>query len=182
MMFKSSFLVSVILAAGVPACHHDHPPANPATAETTSTGGMTATAEPGNTTHPSNSDSIPNAGAAGTALPSTGPSTEDPNRTIPGGKEPLTNDPDRTGSPGTAGGSGAPTGSGTDTGSDANRNAPDTTVPTAAQDTGSGSNTGTGSGSNTTRRTRGATTGKSRSGSGNGSSDGSAGSGSDVPR
>lgn len=180
MMFKSSLLVSAILAAGAPACHHDHPTATPVAAEPTTTG-MTATTEPGNTTDQNNSyNHSDSPGGPGTMLPST----EDPNKAIPGGKEPLTNDPDRTGSPGTASGSGAPAGSGSDTGSDMD-NSPDTTTPTAAKDTGSGSNTGTGSGSNTTPRNRGTTSGsagRTRSGSnGSGSSDGSAGSGSDVP-
>lgn len=173
MMFKSSLLVSVLLAAGIAACHHDQRQTTPAEPTTT---GMTATAEPGNTTQNNsyNNDNSPGA---------MQPNTEDPNKAIPGGKEPLTNDPDKTGSPGTASGATAPNGNDTNTG--VTPSAPDTTVPTTAKDAGSGSNTGTGS--NATSRNRGKTSGsstKARSGSngsGSGSSDGSAGSGSDEP-
>jgi hypothetical protein len=186
MMFKSSLLVSAILAAGAAACHHDRPTATPATSETTSSG-MTATAEPGKTGDPSNSYNTNN---------SYNSNATSPGATVPGDPAlPMINDPDRTGSPRTPSGSGAPSGNGTDTGRDkgVNGNEPDTTTPTMTKDSGSGSNTGTGSGSNTTRRNRtGATSGAgsrsspnagAKSGSnGNGSADGSAGSGSDVPQ
>jgi hypothetical protein len=174
MMFKASVLVSVILAAGLPACHHDHPTATPATAEPASTGGMTATAEPGRPANQGNSyDGTSDSDATS------------PGATVPGNPElPRANDPARTGSPQTP--SRSPTDNGADPGNDMG-SPPDTTTPTAAKDAGSGSNSGTGSGSNTTRRTgstngKSTTSGKARSGSGSGSADGSAGSGSDVPK
>jgi hypothetical protein len=170
-MLKNSFLVSILLAAGAPACHHDRPVANPATAEAASSG-MTATAEPGNPSAQNNSYS--------TGSPDNSSATS-PGATVPGNPQlPETNDPDRTGSPQRPPASGAPTGNGTDTDRGVNGNPPDTTTPTSAKDAGSGANTGTGSGSNKARRTG---SGTARGGSnGSGSSDGSAGSGSDVPR
>src|SRR4051812_8898424 len=106
-MIKTSFLVSVLLAAAAPACHHDRPPATPVTAEPTSSG-MTATAEPGNTSSQSNSYNTSNSDSSNATSPGA---------TVPGNPAlPGTNDSDRTGSPRSPSGSGAPADNGTDTG------------------------------------------------------------------